>query len=76
MTELQLMRVIGRNLKDVLDDALMTQRELSDETGINESTISRYIRGESMPSLKNIMNIAYVMECDLNELVPCDEKVI
>lgn len=76
MTELQLMRVIGRNLKDVLDDALMTQKELSDETGISEPTISRYIRGESMPSLKNIMNIAYVMECDLNELIPYDEKVI
>lgn len=70
MTELEFMRVIGENIKNELDGAWMSQRELAEETKINESVISRYIRGETMPSLKNIVNIVYALDCDLEDIIP------
>ena len=69
MDEYKLLHDFGRNLKDLLDDSFMSQRELAEETGINESTISRYIAGECMPSLKNIVSIMIALECEFNELV-------
>lgn len=75
MTELELMRDIGGNIESVLDENNMTQQQLANETGINKSTISRYIRGETMPSVKNLVNIAHVLVCDIGELVFSDEFI-
>lgn len=76
MTELTVMRDFGRNLADILEEYRMTQKELSEDTGISESTITRYIRGECMPSLKNIINIMIALECDFEELVDIPDHVI
>ena len=69
MDERKLLRDFGRNLKSLLDDSFMTQKELSQETGITESTISRYIDGKYMPSLKNVVSIMLALDCEFNELV-------
>lgn len=63
------MRNIGKNIKRELDDALMTQKELSDDTGISESTITRYINGEIMPALVNINNISCALDCTPNLII-------
>ena len=47
----------------------MSQKELSEATGINESTISRYIAGNCMPTLKNVVSIMIALECEFYELV-------
>ena len=76
MTEVELMELVGNNIKAVLKESWMTQKELSEETGINETLISRYIRGERLPSLKNLINIANVFECPLTDLVDADERIL
>lgn len=76
MTEIEFMRRFGNNLRDVLEDCWMTQKELSEETGISESTISRYVRGEMMPTFKNIVNIKYALNCEWDELVDFDGRII
>lgn len=75
MTELEFMREIGDNIRNELEDAWMTQLELAEETFIDKSTISRYINGTVMPSLKNIVNIASVLDCDINDLIPTYEVI-
>ena len=69
MDEYKLLHDFGRNLKGLLDDSFMSQKELSEATGINESTISRYIAGNCMPTLKNIVSIMIALECEFYELV-------
>lgn len=75
MTEIELMQTFGQNLKNMLEDQWMSQKELAEETGISEATISYYANGERMPSMKNVINIAYVLDCDLNELIDTVEPV-
>lgn len=76
MTEVELMELVGNNIKAVLKESWMTQKELSEETGINETSISRYIQGERMPSLKNLINIANVLDCPLTDLMDADERIL
>lgn len=75
MTELEWMDVFGDNLKEMIKEANMTQRELADASGIEESSISRFIRKERMPSLKSIINISYALDCDLNDLIDFGDRI-
>ncbi len=75
MTENQLAREIGDNLKSIMDEYGISQKELSELTGISRPMISKYISGDFIPTLKNIINIAYILECDLTELVDADEMI-
>lgn len=69
MTEIELMQKIGSNLKNMLKECIMTQKELAKYSGIDKSTISRYVNGELMPSVKNLINICDVLDCELDELI-------
>ena len=42
---------------------------LSEETGISSSMIGRYLNGTSIPSVINIMKIANVLQCGVDELL-------
>lgn len=64
-----MLRDFGYNLKVVLRECRMTQQELADILDIDKSTMSRYIRGECMPSLKIILNIMYATDCVFEDLV-------
>lgn len=75
MTELEWIDIFGDNLRDMLDDANMTQRELADETGLAESSISRYIHKEMAPSFKAIINIAYALDCSIDDLIDFGDKI-
>lgn len=75
MTEIELMRDIGDNIAYELNECGITQQELADETEISEATISRYIHGKVMPSLKNLLNIALVLDCELSDLVNVYELI-
>lgn len=76
MTETELMKEVGSNIQNMMDEWGMTQKELADATGISKSTISRYISGDLLPSLKNLLNIAYELECDTTDLLPPDERIV
>lgn len=76
MTELEVMRDFGFNLKAKLQEYQMTQKELSDETGISKPTISGYVNSTHMPSFKNVLNIAYALECDISELIEIEELIV
>ena len=75
MRESEFIRIFSDNLRYSMQYANMTQRELADEMGIDESTLSRYLRGQIMPTIKNVVNMAYILDCDISELVPCDDMV-
>lgn len=70
MSELEFRVRFSNNLKDKLEDFNMTQKDLSYDTGISEATISYYLSGERMPSVKNVINIACCLYCDIKDLVP------
>lgn len=69
MSEVEWIEIFGQNLDEMLVEANMTQRELADDTGLTEATISRYIHGRRMPTVRALVNIAYSLNCSFDELM-------
>lgn len=69
MSEVEWIKIFGQNLDEMLADANMTQRELAEDTGLTEATISRYINGRRMPTVRALVNIAYSLNCSFDELM-------
>ena len=67
--EMEWLDEFSQNLINMLKEANMTQRDLADASGLSEGTISKYIRGMAMPGVKAIINIAYALDCNTDELI-------
>lgn len=75
MKESDFINIFADNLRYSLHYANMTQRDLADAICVDESTISRYLRGQIMPTAKTVVNMAYVLDCNVDELIPCEELI-
>ena len=75
MSELEWLDIFGDNLVSLLKDARMSQRELADAAGLSEATISSYIRKRKMPSIRAVVNIAYVFGISMDELIDFGDMV-
>lgn len=76
MSEVEWLDIFGDNLSDMLRDARMTQRELADETGLSEASISGYIHKRKLPGPKALVNIAYALDCDMNDLIDFGDRIV
>ena len=75
MTELEWMKIFAKNLKDMLNNANMTQRELAEEMNVTEATVSRYINAERIPSTPNIIKMAYIFGCSTDDLIDLGDSI-
>lgn len=75
VSEMDWVRGFSYKLKRLLDEWGMTQKELAEETGISEATISRCLNGECMPSIKTVVNIGYALGCDTGDLINFYDKI-
>lgn len=76
MSELDVIDIFADNLRDLMKEVGITQRELAREINVNESTISKYLSKQIMPSFRNFMNICYVLDCEPTDLyIPYDKIV-
>lgn len=64
---------IQKALAEALQQRTITQQELADKIGINQSMISHYITGRSMPALDTLSRICTVLDLDANEIL-CVER--
>lgn len=63
------MQGIGARIKQILEDREQTQKELSQATGIPESTLSDIIKEKKETGMDKVRLIAEFLEVDLNWLV-------
>lgn len=63
------------NLFEMMDYANTSQAELSRLTGLTRQNIIRFLKGEAVPSMIAIINIAKALECEIDELVKLDEII-
>lgn len=75
MTELEWIDIFGDNLADLVKYAHMTQRELADSAGISESMLSDYIHKRRLPGIRAIINIAYALNCSIDDLIDFEEMI-
>lgn len=76
MTEQDVIDSFGDNLLKMLEYKRMTAAELSRACGLERSTISRYLNKERMPSMRALINICYVLDCNYEELLPTYTLVV
>lgn len=62
-------------LYDIMQERNISQRELSDMTGLAEGTISKYINGTNVPKATTIVKLALALECTTDELINFGEMV-
>ena len=70
ISEVEFIDIFADNLQEVMKEVGITQAELADEAGINRSTISRYLNKQRLPDLVSLLNICFILECDVSDLVP------
>lgn len=75
MSEVEWIDVFGDNLVDMLKDAKMTQKELAEEARVSNATISNYIHKKQMPNTRALVNIAYALNCSLNDLMDFGDDI-
>ena len=75
MSEFEWLDIFGDNLREMLMEANMTQSELANETGLTEAAISNYINKKRIPTLRAIVNIAYALGCDTDELIDFGDTI-
>jgi transcriptional regulator with XRE-family HTH domain len=75
MTEFEWLSIFSDNLIDIMNGSRISQRELAEMSGLSEATISNYVHRRQMPGVKALINIAYVLNCDLDDLMDFGSKI-
>jgi transcriptional regulator with XRE-family HTH domain len=75
MSEQQWLDIFADNLRDKLIEYGANQREFAEDIGVAESTVSRYIRGQAVPSIFILINMSHVLGCSIDELADFGQKI-
>lgn len=75
MTQTEWRRTFSDNLVDILRERGMSQAQLARDAGLSVSRISDYINMYATPTIFAIINMAYALDMDVNELVDFDDRV-
>lgn len=70
MTQVDFLDMFAENLKLVMNDVNMNAAELAKRTGIQKSTISRYLKARQMPTMCAFVNICRALKCDYYDILP------
>jgi transcriptional regulator with XRE-family HTH domain len=69
MYEWEWLEHFGDKLKDILLEYGWSQADLAHATNMSEPTISSYINKTRMPGIKAVINISYVLNVSLDDLI-------
>ena len=62
-------------LKVVLAEKKITNRQLAEKLGKDEATISKWCTNNLQPNLEMLINIAQVLEVEVQELIRVPNKI-
>lgn len=68
-------RSMTYRIKEMLDEKNITQKQLSEITGITESAISHYIKGDRVPRGTNLVKIAKALGTTADDLLSGDREM-
>lgn len=70
ISEVEFIYIFADNLKDIMDEVGINQNQLAKEAHLTRGTISKYLNKKMMPSVRAIMNLCYVLNCEYSDLLP------
>lgn len=75
MSEFEWMSIFADNLNELMQQAGISQNRLAAEAGISQANLSRYAAKKQMPPIRAIVNIAYVLRCDIRDLIDFGDMI-
>lgn len=69
MSEVEWIDIFATNLTDILREQGMTQKELADEIGVTEATISNYIKKKRFPTLQVAIKMCCFLGLSMDDFV-------
>lgn len=69
MTETELLNNISLSLRTSMRNKNITQTDLAKKTGIRRQLINYYVNGKTIPSLKNLLNMFYVLDLSVDDVI-------
>ena len=69
MNENKLLKIFSKNLKRLMEEENIHQDDLADEIGVTQPMISRYVKGQSMPSFITIVKMSEALFCSLDDFI-------
>ena len=73
MADLNCKPPINNKLRDIREERHLSQCEISEATGINLKTLSRYERGERTPDITTVLRLAKYYEIATDKLFSLQE---
>lgn len=70
--EKEWLKIFAGNLKDVMYEINYTQTKLARESGVPQSSLSRYLNAERVPALKDVIAICDVLGVSVNDMINFD----
>jgi transcriptional regulator with XRE-family HTH domain len=65
----------SEQLVELMDDYEMTQQDLAEKSGLSVGSINAYIRKQTLPGVKALVNIADVFEISIDELMDFGDTI-
>lgn len=75
MTYREWMHCFSQNLCAMMYEARVDVKDLAEMSGLSKAAISRYIHEAQMPTLRSIINIAYALQVDFEDLIDFGEPI-
>ena len=63
------MNNIGKNIKQLRENANMTQEEMAEKLNVTRQAISNWETGKTQPDIDTLHKIATLFETDINEVI-------
>lgn len=76
MTEQEFIETFSGNFCEIVFESGYSQRDIARLSGISQSTLSKYMRGRLMPSLRNVVNLSYILNCDVRDLCDFGDMIV
>lgn len=67
--------IFADNLVSILEDKGISQNQLAKDSGVSASMISDYINRFAAPTVFTIINIAYALDVEVDELVDFGDMI-
>ena len=71
MNNEELKNRVGSGIARLRRERGLTQAELAERINYSDKAVSKWERGESLPDVLTLMNLAQILETDLNTLTGC-----
>lgn len=59
----------AKRIRWLMSENGVTQADILEYTGGADSTVSSWLRGDTVPSLLNLIKIAYLCDCEITDMI-------